>query len=88
MGGMVVYIPAIYFIIFLAYAILFLCVLTKNKVGGVLIGMFLMVLSIYTFVNGVNEMNNFVTTFFSALTFAFGVYSSFDAGYNLIMEGM
>lgn len=83
-----VYIPAIYFLIALAYAIIIWGVSREDKIISIL-GCFLMIgISIYTFISGVNEMNNFVTLIFSAVNIGIAFFVMLNAGLELMKEGL
>lgn len=85
---MTTYIPAIYFLIFIGYAMLVWSVSIKNKILSILVSFFLIGISIYTFIAGVSDLNNFVTLIFSAVNIGIAFYISLSAGIELMKEGL
>jgi len=74
-------IPAIYFMIFLAYAIWLLGILIKDIPITLLGCLILFALSVYTFANGIDIFphNNLLVIMFSAVTFGLASYTSYLA---------
>jgi len=81
-------IPTIYLFIILAYSLMIAMIHMKNSLGGIIVGMFMMILSVYTWVTGVDELRNTMTIFFSAMTFAFGVFGIMSGAYEFIKESV
>ena len=82
------YIPAIYVIITLAYALTFYFAYREDNILSILSSFLLFVLSIYIFVNGIDDLNNFVTIMFGAVTLGIGIYVSSVGAMNLFKENL
>ena len=81
-------IPVIYLIIFFAYALLFFGFKIKDFTVTFLSGIMLIVLSIYTFQQGIDIFNQLelVSVGFSAVTFGVGSYVCLRGGYEMYKD--
>lgn len=74
----------IYLVSILAYAILFIGFAFRNVIILLFASLLMFPLSVYTFVNGMDIWNNFVTTAFSAVTLGIAAYVGICSGVEMM----
>ncbi len=78
--------PFIYIAIMIAGVFLTLGLLYKDHTLITIAAFFIMILGVFTFVNGVDSINNYVTTSFSTILIAVGGYFAVTEGISFIKE--
>jgi len=85
---MAIYIPTIFFITAFAYFLLVWGYNIRHHLVIFMASLMCMGLAIYSAVNGVQDWNNFVTVFYSAVNFAIGAYFMIGSAMDVMKEGL
>ena len=81
-------VPVIYVIIFFAYALFFFGLVIKDYTITLLSGIMMMVVSVYTFQNGLDIFNQLelISVGFSTITFGLGAYICLRGGLEMYKD--
>lgn len=79
-------IDIIYLLIGVAYTFFIISFITRSEILMVFTGLFMMIISVYTFVNGLDIFNNqnLLSLMFSSVNFGIGAYLGARGGLELL----